>query len=69
MTNDWTPNLHAYLSDPDVAFIVEEALTHVADASPLLVASLRHDVLPILWRLPVDLGDGFPNLGSTRSIL
>jgi hypothetical protein len=56
MTHDWSPlDLQAQLSDPDVAFIIQEALEHVADACPLLVAMLRHDVLPTLWRRPVDL--------------
>lgn len=57
MLNDWTVDLREQLTNPDVAFIVEEALTHVADACPLLVAFLRHDVLPTLWRQPVDLAD------------
>jgi len=54
MATEWRPKLLAHLSDPDVAFIVEAALVPVADASPLLLASLRHDVLPTLWRRPVD---------------
>ena len=59
MPHDWAPlDLRTHLSDPDVAFIMEEALAHVADASPFLVAMLRHDVLPTLWRQPVDLTAG-----------
>lgn len=57
MGNNGKSDLLDYFSDPDVAFIVEAALAHVADASPLLVASLRHDVLPTLWRRPVDIAD------------
>ncbi|SOC52910.1 hypothetical protein SAMN05660748_4237 [Blastococcus aggregatus] len=58
VTHDWAPlDLRTHLSDPDVAFILQEALSHVADASPLLVAMLRHDVVPTLWRQPVDLTD------------
>lgn len=51
----WETDLQSYLSDPEVALIAEEALTHVAAASPLLVASLRHEVMPTLWRRPVEL--------------
>jgi len=57
MLNDWKTDLREYLFDPNVAFIVGEALAHVAGASPLLIASLRHDVLPTLWRRPVGLAD------------
>lgn len=58
LTHDWVPaDLWTYLSNPDVAFVIQEALTHVAHGSPLLVALLRHDVLPMLWRQPVDLTD------------
>lgn len=46
------------LSDPDNAFIVDEALQHVASGSSYLMAVLRHDMLPGLWRRPVDLDDG-----------
>ena len=58
LTHDWVPaDLWTYLSNPVVAFVIQEALTHVADGSPLLVALLRHDVLPMLWKQPVDLTD------------
>lgn len=45
-------------ADPDVAFIIDLALRHVADASPLLVSALRHSVLPQLWRRPVRFDNG-----------
>lgn len=58
MSNDWRPDLRVHLSAPDVAFILEEALAHVVGGSPLLAASLRHSVLPTLWRQPVELTEG-----------
>lgn len=57
-TSNWEPDLRMHLSDPDVAFILEEALAHVAGGSPLLVALLRHNILPTLWRRPVELTNG-----------
>lgn len=57
MRQGWATDLQGYLSDPDIALIVEEALGHVADASPLLIASVRHGVMPTLWRQPIDLHD------------
>ena len=51
----WAIDLRARLSDPDVAFVAEAALSDVAEACPLLVASLRRRVMPTLWRRPVDL--------------
>ncbi len=50
----WDEELQIYLSDPDVAAVVEDALLHVADAEPLLIARIRHDVMDTLWRQPVD---------------
>lgn len=47
------------LNEPDNAFIVDEALRHVAAGAPQLMAILRHDMLPGLWRRPVDLEDHF----------
>jgi len=58
MSNDWRPDLRVHLSAPDVAFTLEEALAHVVGGSPLLAASLRHSVLPTLWRQPVELTEG-----------
>ena len=55
-------DLQIYLSDGDVAAVVEDALGHVASAEPLLIAHLRHDVMATLWRQPLDL-DG-PALGD-----
>lgn len=46
------------LKDPDTAFVLEEALHHVAPGSPYLVALLRHDLLPRVWRRPGDLDAG-----------
>lgn len=45
--------LQKYLSDPNISFIAEAAITHVAEATPLLVVSLRREVMPLLWRRPV----------------
>ncbi len=50
-----TAQLAELLSDPNVAFVCEAALVHVADACPALVAGLRDTVMPILWRRPVEL--------------
>lgn len=50
----WDEDLQVYLSDPDVAAVVEEALLHVADAEPLLIARIRHAVMSTLWRQPLD---------------
>ena len=50
----WEQDLQVYLSDGDVATIVEDALTHVAAAEPLLIARIRHFVMTILWRQPLD---------------
>lgn len=50
----WADDVQIYLSDPTIAQIVEAALEHVAGGTPLLVARLRHDVMPILWRQPVE---------------
>jgi hypothetical protein len=51
---DWDEDLQIYLSDHDVAAVVEEALTHVAEAEPLLIALVRHSVMTTLWRQPAD---------------
>lgn len=50
----WDEDLQVYLSDGDVATIVEDALSHVAEAEPLLIARIRHSVLTTLWRQPLD---------------
>ena len=50
----WDEDLQVYLSDGDVATIVEEALRHVAEAEPLLIARIRHSVMTTLWRQPLD---------------
>lgn len=50
-------DLEHLLEDPDNAFILDEALRHIAPGSPLLLAVLRYNLLPGLWRRPVDLGD------------
>lgn len=50
----WEEDLQIYLSDGDVAVIVEEALGHVATAEPLLIARIRHSVMTTLWRQPVN---------------
>lgn len=50
----WDEDLQVYLSDPQVAAVVEEALLHVADAEPLLIALIRHSVMSTLWRQPLD---------------
>lgn len=55
MRAGWETELHSYLSDPDLALIAEEAIAHVAAATPLLVVSLRHYVMPLLWRRPIHL--------------
>ena len=62
MRKDWATDLQVYLSNPDIALIAEEALTHVAAASPLLIASVRHGVMPTLWRQPVNWHDSHPSL-------
>ncbi|MCU1691889.1 MAG: hypothetical protein JWM64_980 [Frankiales bacterium] len=49
----WDEDLQVYLSDPYVAGVVEEALLHVADAEPLLIALIRHAVMSNLWRQPL----------------
>jgi hypothetical protein len=53
MRKGWETDLQMHLANPDLALIVEEALAHVADASPLLIASVRHSVMPTLWRQPL----------------
>lgn len=50
----WDEDLQVYLSDPDVAEVVEEALSYVADAQSLLIARIRHAVVSTLWRQPLD---------------
>ncbi len=50
----WDEDLQVYLSDGDVATIVEDALRHVAEAEPLLIARIRHSVMTTLWRQPLD---------------
>ncbi|WP_461142657.1 NACHT domain-containing protein [Spelaeicoccus albus] len=50
-------DLVAFLDEPDNVIILGEALCHVAAGSPRLMAILRQNVLPGLWRRPVDLGD------------
>ena len=50
-------DLEHLLEDPDNAFILDEALRHIAAGSPLVLAVLRYNLLPGLWRRPVDLGD------------
>lgn len=50
----WDEDLQVYLSDGDVATIVEEALRHVSAAEPLLIARIRHSVMTTLWRQPLD---------------
>ncbi|MFE6645046.1 NACHT domain-containing protein [Nocardioides sp. NPDC057772] len=46
----WTEELHGTLRDPDMALILDEALGPVAEGSPLLVETLRDNVLPPIWR-------------------
>ena len=46
------------LTDPDNAFVVDEALRHIAAGEPRLMGILRHDMLPGLWRRPVELNGG-----------
>jgi hypothetical protein len=50
----WDEDLQVYLSDGDVATIVEEALRQVAEGEPLLIARIRHSVMTTLWRQPLD---------------
>ena len=50
---DVADELQQHLLNADTAFIVQEALAHVAAASPLLIRSLRDLVLPGIWRRPV----------------
>lgn len=45
-------DLSLYLSEPEIASIVDIALPHIAPAEPLLVAWLRSKVLPTIWRRP-----------------
>lgn len=45
------------LANPDNAFILDDALHHIAAGSPLLMAILRHDLVPGLWRRPVEPDD------------
>jgi hypothetical protein len=52
-TSPMNPDLQIYLADGDVAFVADEALGHVASASSLLVASLRSNIGPTMWRQPV----------------
>lgn len=47
-------DLSLYLSEPEVASIVDLALLQIAPAEPLLVAWLRSKVLSTIWRRPVD---------------
>lgn len=49
----WETELQNHLSDPDLAFIAEEAIARVSNATPRLASSLRHAVMPLLWRRPV----------------
>lgn len=51
---NWAEDLQVFLSDSAVAAIVEDALTHVAQAEPLLVAFMRHSVMSTIWRQPAD---------------
>lgn len=51
-------DLSAALADRDIAFIVEEALAHVARGCPVLIALMRHNVMPALWRRPVTIAAG-----------
>lgn len=50
-----TAQMAELLSDPNIAFVCEAALIHVADGCPLLVGALRDAVMPILWRRQVEL--------------
>ncbi len=50
MRKGWATDLEVYLSDPDIALIVEEALAHVAPAAPRLITSMRHSVMPTFRR-------------------
>lgn len=50
MSKDAALELSLYLSDAAIAGIVDTALPHIAAAEPLLIASLRHNVLPGVWR-------------------
>lgn len=52
-------DLLALISDPDIAFIVNEALPSLMPTSPQLGTILRQDMLPGVWRRPVDLGGSF----------
>ncbi len=59
LDDDAAFELSLYLSEPEIASIVDVALPHIAPAEPLLVAWLRSQVLPTIWRRPVlgsDLG-------------
>lgn len=47
--------LLALLSDPHDAVVLDEALQHVAAGAPYLLAMLRHNLLPIVWRTPAEL--------------
>ena len=47
--------LMGYLTNDDIAFVVNEAIGFVADACPHLVALLRNDIMPFLWREPIDM--------------
>lgn len=53
MSNEAASELSLYLADAEIAGILDVALPHIADAEPLLIASLRHSVLPGVWRQPL----------------
>lgn len=55
--NQQLDDLLALIDDPDIAFVFDEALPHLLVESPQLGTILRHDMLPRVWRQPVDLGD------------
>ncbi|WP_181276263.1 NACHT domain-containing protein [Brevibacterium oceani] len=48
-------DLTDFLDSADNAFILEEALRHIKSGAPSIMKVLRHDLLPALWRRPVDV--------------
>lgn len=42
-------------TDPNVALVLDQTLPQLLAGSPSLAACLRHEMMPMLWRRPVDL--------------
>lgn len=58
VTDEQLDELGSFLNDADNAYVLDEALEYVAEAEPHVMAVLRHELLPTIWRHPVDLHDG-----------